>query len=358
MEYAVMAAFGQFADNRSQIFRISGVAQQVAGDFHGFADAVSIPTDGISEPQFHLSGEGGDRERVLPGNKKFVSGDQIERPQGGSGGGGGKQAADSGEGEDAFSFALSEAEFLDILFDDLELPDLVKATLKDETASEFRRAGFSSDGSTPNLNVLRTMRTSMSRRLALRRPSRADLQKKEAELAELRENVGDLDGLKRQADLYLEIEKMKRLQRAIPFIDPIDVRFNRFEPKPVPRAKAVMFCLMDVSASMGEREKDLAKRFFILLHLFLQAQIRQASRSSSSAIPTRRAKSTKHEFFHGTEMGGTIVSSALEKDDRDPRGALSRRGLEHLLRASVRRRQFEQRHRRAASICCARKFCR
>ena len=128
---------------------------------------------------------------MLPGNKKFVSGDQIERPQGGSGGGGGKEASDSGEGEDAFSFALSEAEFLDILFDDLELPDLVKATLKDETASEFRRAGFSSDGSTPNLNVLRTMRTSMSRRLALRRPSRADLQKKEAELAELRENVGD-----------------------------------------------------------------------------------------------------------------------------------------------------------------------
>ena len=274
--------------------------------------SVSIPTDGINEPQFHLSGEGGDRERVLPGNKKFVSGDQIQRPQGGSGGGGGKEASDSGEGEDAFSFALSEAEFLDILFDDLELPDLVKATLKDETASEFRRAGYSSDGSTPNLNVLRTMRTSMSRRLALRRPSRTDLQKKEAELAELRENVGDLDGLKRQADLYLEIEKMRRLQRAIPFIDPIDVRYNRFEPKPVPRAKAVMFCLMDVSASMGEREKDLAKRFFILLHLFLQ---RKYDKVEIVFIRHTHEASEVDEdtFFNGRETGGTIVSSALKK---------------------------------------------
>ncbi|WP_164125904.1 DUF444 family protein, partial [Stenotrophomonas maltophilia] len=45
---------------------------------------------------------------------------------------------------------------------------------------------------------------------------------------------------------------------------------NRFEPQPLPNAKAVMFCLMDVSGSMGEREKDLAKRFFVLLHLFLK----------------------------------------------------------------------------------------
>ncbi len=274
--------------------------------------SVSIPTDGISEPQFHLSNSGGDRERVLPGNKKFVAGDEIKRPDGGAGGGGGKEASDSGEGEDAFSFALSEAEFLDILFDDLELPDLVKATLKDETASEFRRAGFSSDGSTPNLNVLRTMRTSMSRRLALRRPSRADLERKEAELAELREGPADVDTLKRQADLFVEIERMKRLQRAIPFIDPIDVRYNRFEPKPVPRAKAVMFCLMDVSASMGEREKDLAKRFFILLHLFLQRKYDKVE--IVFVRHTHEASEVDEDtFFNGRETGGTIVSSALKK---------------------------------------------
>ncbi len=241
----------------------------------GIADAskggsVSIPGDGIGEPQFQISNTGGNRQRVFPGNKKFVSGDEIQRPQGGSGGGAGKQGSDSGGGEDDFTFALTESEFLDILFDDLELPDLVKATLKDEAAVEYRRAGYANEGTTPNLNVLRTMRTSMSRRLALRRPKSAEIARLEEELAELRQGPFEVETLKREVELFLEIEKLKRVQRAIPFIDPIDVRYNRFEPKPVPRAKAVMFCLMDVSASMGEREKDLAKRFFILLHLFLK----------------------------------------------------------------------------------------
>jgi len=65
----------------------------------GIADAakggsVSIPADGIREPQFNLSNSGGNRQRVFPGNKKFVSGDEVPRPDGGSGGGGGKQGAD------------------------------------------------------------------------------------------------------------------------------------------------------------------------------------------------------------------------------------------------------------------------
>jgi len=224
--------------------------------------SVSIPSDGIREPQFHLSNTGGDYERVLPGNKEFVSGDRIEKPRSGRGGGG-REASDSGAGEDAFSFALTEEEFLDILFDDLELPELVKASLKDATLSEYRRAGYSNDGTTPNLNVLRTMRYSMSRRLALRRPSTDEVRRLEEELNELRaKDTPDLGERKRIPKLFGDIERLKRLQRAIPFIDPIDVRYNRFARVAIPRAKAVMFCLMDVSASMGEREKDLAKRFF------------------------------------------------------------------------------------------------
>ncbi len=274
--------------------------------------SVSIPGDGIGEPQFQVSSTGGNRQRVFPGNKKFVPGDEIQRPQGGSGGGAGKQGSDSGSGEDAFTFALTESEFLDILFDDLELPDLVKATLKDEAAVEYRRAGYANDGTTPNLNVLRTMRTSMSRRLALRRPKSSEIARLEEELAQLRQGPFEVETLKREVELFLEIEKLKRAQRAIPFIDPIDVRYNRFEPKPVPRAKAVMFCLMDVSASMGEREKDLAKRFFILLHLFLK---RKYQRVELVFIRHTHEASEVDEdtFFHGRETGGTVVSTALKK---------------------------------------------
>jgi len=184
--------------------------------------------------------------------------------------------------------------------------------LKDEVSVEHRRAGYSNDGSTPNLNVLRTMRTSMSRRLALRRPSQSEIAALEEELQELRKGPFDVDTLNREVELFLEIERRKRIQRTIPFIDPIDVRYNRFEPKPVPRAKAAMFCLMDVSASMGEREKDLAKRFFILLHLFLK---RKYDRVEIIFIRhTHEASEVDEEtFFRGRETGGTVVSSALKK---------------------------------------------
>ena len=86
----------------------------------------------------------------------------------------------------------------------------------------------------------------------------------------------------------------------------------------VPRAKAVMFCLMDVSASMGEREKELAKRFFILLHLFLKRKYERVDivfiRHTHEA-----AEVDEQEFFYGRETGGTVVSSALKEMMRDSR---------------------------------------
>jgi uncharacterized sporulation protein YeaH/YhbH (DUF444 family) len=73
-----------------------------------------------------------------------------------------------------------------------------------------------------------------------------------------------------------------------------------------------MFCLMDVSGSMGEREKGLAKRFFILLHLFLQ---RRYDRVDLVFVRhTHEAEEVDEEtFFTSQESGGTIISTALEK---------------------------------------------
>jgi hypothetical protein len=273
--------------------------------------SVSIPSDGISEPAFHDADAGGDRQRVMPGNKEFVSGDRIEKPKGGQGGRG-RKGSDDGDGEDDFTFALTENEFLDLLFEDLELPDLVKASLKDTKLAEPRRAGYSADGVIPNLNVLRTMRQSLSRRLALKRPSRTEVEKIEARLKEIADLPESEMLREEETRLREELKRLRRLQRVIPFIDPIDVRYNRFTRVTVPRAKAVMFCLMDVSASMGEREKDLAKRFFILLHLFLK---RKYERVDVVFIRhTHEAKEVdEHEFFFGRETGGTVVSSALEE---------------------------------------------
>ncbi len=277
----------------------------------GEGGSISIPSRGISEPRFRLSPQKGNRKRVVPGNKEFVSGDKIKKPPSGAGGSG-KEGSDSGDGEDGFVFSLSRSEFLDILFDDLELPDLVKASLKDTTVSKPRRAGYSNAGTTPNLNVLRTMRNSIGRRIALNKGGMARLRELKAERDELAA-ADDLDVAqrKRLAELYAEIEELKRRGRSVPFIDPIDIRYNRFERRPVPTTKAVMFCLMDVSASMGEHEKDLAKRFFVLLHLFLQRQYERVEivfiRHTHFAQEV-----SEEEFFYGRETGGTVVSSALD----------------------------------------------
>ncbi len=93
-------------------------------------EKISIPTRDTAEPVFG-HGEGGNRQRVLPGNKDFNKGDKVLRPKGNSGGGPGEgQASNQGEGDDDFSFFISKEEFLDYVFEDLALPNLMKKNVK------------------------------------------------------------------------------------------------------------------------------------------------------------------------------------------------------------------------------------
>ncbi|HWK44975.1 MAG TPA: YeaH/YhbH family protein [Stellaceae bacterium] len=268
-------------------------------------EKVSIPTGGITEPSFRSSSKGGRRHHVVPGNKEHIVGDEIQRPPPG-GGGRGTDPADDGEGEDGFEFTLSREEFLDMFFEDLELPDLVKKKLSEASTPELSRAGYTATGNPANLNLVRTMRNSMARRISLGRPKHADVEALELEVEELRLNGPEVAFLAAKARL----DALSRRVRAIPYFDPIDVRYNRFERVPKPHIQAVMFCLMDVSGSMTERMKDLAKRFFMLLHIFL------ARRYKTVDIVFIRHTSTAQEvdeetFFYSRETGGTVVSTAL-----------------------------------------------
>jgi uncharacterized sporulation protein YeaH/YhbH (DUF444 family) len=99
--------------------------------------------------------------------------------------------------------------------------------------------------------------------------------------------------------------------KRIPFIDPIDIRYRRFESIPKPVAQAVMFCLMDVSGSMSEHMKDMAKRFYMLLYVFLKRRCRHVE--IVFIRHTDRAEEVdEHTFFYGPASGGTLVSSALQ----------------------------------------------
>ena len=278
--------------------------------------AISIPSDALHEPSFQRVFTGGSRDLVLSGNKVFSRGDRIQRPPGGKGGGGGGagEAGESGGGEDSFRFVLTRDEFLDLFFDDLELPDLVKREITTTETMASSRAGLASEGSPSQLDLGRTMRYSMARRIGLRRPKTETVRELEARIA-LLEGEQDEPGLDDaevlnalKAELALALRRLNR----IPWVDPVDLRYRRFTQTPKPSTRAVMFCLMDVSGSMTERMKDLAKQFFLLLHVFLERRHKQVD-----VVFIRHAEAAEEvdeeKFFTDPRTGGTIVSSALHE---------------------------------------------
>ncbi|MGC1173705.1 YeaH/YhbH family protein [Polaromonas sp.] len=269
---------------------------------------ITLPRRDVSEPVFG-HGAGGSREMVHPGNREYVRGDRIERPDGGGAGGSGQGASQDGSGEDDFVFRITREEFMQYFFDDLALPHLIRTQLlPDAPEWKSQRAGYVSEGTPTNLHVVRSMRVALSRRIALGGESRRKLRELEAQLAEaLRRGPrvpDEIPALKEQ------IEALRRHLRHVPFFDPFDLRYRNRVRVPVPTAKAAMFCLMDVSGSMDEARKDIAKRFFILLYLFLQ---RHYERTDVIFIRhhTQAAEVSEEEFFRSAETGGTVVSSAL-----------------------------------------------
>ncbi|MEK8031044.1 YeaH/YhbH family protein [Ideonella sp. DXS29W] len=275
-------------------------------------EEVRIPKKDISEPVFH-HGQGGKREMVHPGNKEYVTGDRIQRPKGGGGQGGGKgQASDSGEGEDDFTFTLSKEEFMQVFFEDLALPHLIKTQLADVPEWKTHRAGYSSDGTPNNLHIVRSMRGALSRRIALGGDSRREMHALEARVAEIKRfHSDDPIALREMAEAEKRIAELRGKLAGIPFLDPIDLRFRNRVKVPVPSSKAVMFCLMDVSGSMDEARKDLAKRFFIILYLFLTKHYEKID-LVFIRHHTQAQEVSEEDFFHARETGGTVVSSALE----------------------------------------------
>ena len=276
-------------------------------DLEGGED-VKIRSKSLREPTFGLGRSEGERDYVLPGNREFSPGDVIRKPESGRGGRGNKGSAD-GEGEDDFVFSLSREEFLDIFFEDLQLPNLVKAKLKSLKSAEPVRAGYSMDGPPSRLNQVRTMRNSLARRIALRRPRQAEIDELEAKIADAETNGTAPPVLE---ELRAKLRHMLHLRKIVAYIDPIDLKYNRMERVPKPKTQAVMFCLMDVSASMTEDLKELSKRFFMLLHLFLSRHYAEVD--IVFIRHTTQAQEVDEEtFFRATETGGTVISSALEE---------------------------------------------
>jgi uncharacterized sporulation protein YeaH/YhbH (DUF444 family) len=269
-------------------------------------EKIGIPGKDIDEPQFE-HGRGGVWDAVRPGNDRFNSGDQVDRPKGGGGSGKG-QASNEGEGLDEFVFTLTKDEFLDIFFDEMALPNLVKQQLAQIEQYKRTRAGFVQTGVPTNVNLTRTMRGAAGRRIAIGGPYASQMRALEKELAELRETLPeDHPEVER---VRKEIAKLRAKIEAIPFVDTFDLRFNNRVKTPKPSTQAVMFCLLDVSGSMDEGRKNVAKRFFMLLYLFLNRNYEHIE-VVFIRHHTVASEVSEEDFFTSRESGGTVVSSAL-----------------------------------------------
>ena len=248
--------------------RIKRSVEDIASD-KGITDVlkdrkITINKDDIQEPNFNFDLSTGERDMVFPGNKSLEKGDKIYRPEEGEGQG--TEGSEDGEGLDDFSFTLTKEEFLDLYFSDMELPDFIKESMRGSTKTKWKRTGYSKDGIPPRLDLVKTLKQGLARRIAT--------------------------GSKR-------------------FLDDIDLRYKHFTKQPFPVKQATMICLMDVSGSMGEYEKMLAKKFFLLLYLFLHKVYKEVEVIFISHTQEAQEVS-EHDFFYSKETGGTIVSSGLE----------------------------------------------
>ncbi|MGG5218194.1 YeaH/YhbH family protein [Rahnella variigena] len=275
-------------------------------------ESVSIPNADINEPMFH-QGRGGLRHRVHPGNDHFVQNDRIERPQGGGGGGSGQgEASQDGEGEDEFSFQISKDEYLDLLFEDLALPNLRKNQHKQLNEFKTHRSGYTSNGVPANISVVRSLQNSLARRTAMTAGKKRELRELESTLTEVEHS--EPAQLLEEERLRKEIAELRAKIAKTPFIDTFDLRYRNYERRPEPSSQAVMFCLMDVSGSMDQATKDMAKRFYILLYLFLSRTYKNVD-VVYIRHHTQAKEVDEQEFFYSQETGGTIVSSALKLMD-------------------------------------------
>lgn len=270
---------------------------------------VNVKVKNLSEPTFQHDPKTGKRTIVAPGNDEYTVGDELWKPQGGGGRPGG-DPSDDGEGEDEFSFGLTKEEFMDLFMEDFALPNLEEKKLKDLEVYTMKRAGFTTTGTSSTRSTEQTARRALARRIALRRPSLETIEEAEKELEDEERTVPRNEG--RIADLKQQLADMKARTFAVPWIDPLDERFRNYIKQPKPITSAVMFCLMDVSGSMGDREKDIGKRFFILLYLLLTKTYKKID-IVFVRHHTVAEEVDEQTFFYDRTTGGTVVSTGYEK---------------------------------------------
>ncbi len=278
------------------------------------ASPVAIARSALYEPTFHYASSTGEHDIVLIGNKTkdgFERGDDfpLSGEEEGSGGGPGE------DGEDDFVINISREEFLKYFFEDCELPNLQETAERDIPELMPKHAGFSRDGNPAQLSLSRSYKQSFPRRRALTKAARDELEELELEQANLQarldENPLDASANARWKEVTYRIEELKAKIAGVPFFEHVDLRYRKSEKVLVKSADAVFIMVMDVSGSMGEEEKRIARKMFSLQYAFIQRHYPQTDLVFIAHTDTPH-EMTEEEFFTTRLSGGTVISPAYE----------------------------------------------
>jgi sporulation protein YhbH len=235
---------------------------------------IKVPIRGIKEYRF-VYGE--NAPGVGQGDENTQPGQVVGRGQPQQGDGQPDKAGDKA-GVDYYETDVTLDELVEIMFEDLELPDLERKRMREIPAHRTaKRKGYRAAGLRIRLDKKRTVKEKVRRRLATRH----------------------------QSDHFAEDRER------FPFHDQ-DLTYRHMVPDLKQESNAVVICIMDTSGSMDTMKKYLARSFFFLLFQFLRTKYRNVE-LVFIAHHTEAREVTEEEFFHKGESGGTFISSGYQK---------------------------------------------
>jgi sporulation protein YhbH len=243
---------------------------------------IKVPIRGIKEYRFVY---GDNAPGVGQGDGDTERGQVVGKARGDAGEG--QDKAGDRPGSDYYETEVTLEELIDIMFEDLELPDLERKALRQLESIRFgKRKGYRQVGIRVRLDKRRTVRERSKRLHAARRRDRLAA-----------EAAGTPDAALQE--------------RRFPFHDR-DLIYRHVTTDVRNESNAVVLCLMDTSGSMDTMKKYLARSFFFLLYQFICTKYQNVE-ISFIAHHTEAKEVSEEEFFHKGESGGTFISSAYLK---------------------------------------------
>ena len=231
-----------------------------------------IPVRGIKEYKFVYGTNNGNKQVGSAQGKDVARGQKIgDASQQGQGQ---PQKASADEGEEFYDVEITLEELAAYLFAELQLPELQKRQLANINTEKLKRHGYRTEGILPRLD------------------------KKKSAIARI----------KRMKAAGFDPEKAAEGETFSFHEDDLMYRHYKMHPKPC--TNAVIFFIMDVSGSMTQDKKFLARSFYFLLYQFLRMKYDTVEIVFISHS-TEAQEVEEKEFFTVGTTGGTIASSAL-----------------------------------------------